>query len=280
MAEEDLLVHVHVPKCGGTSVWMWLAAAHPSGHGNLYPRQHPGYVFDEARLRALGTGDPKLRSMSTHNIRTFAPVVCGRNMRYFTFLRDPVQHFISYFRYIKQIYAETDAEMRAGFPENFPSISSRDYAAWLLEAERDVPFRSGYQTDFFASYVWRRLNGRGPDANAPAFPRWEPEDWADYRRERLAVAKLTLRSFAAVGVLERLHAGLTVVRERSRAWGFSLPPPDEVPFENATEEPADDVSWLVESDPVGRAYVAALADDRELHAFAGTLLDAALAALG
>jgi hypothetical protein len=276
MADADLLVHAHVPKCGGTSVWMWLAAAHPGGHGNFYPGIL-GYVLEEPRMRALHVDDPRLRSMSTHDLRTFPAISCGRTMRYFSFVRDPIAHFFSYYRFMRAGFDGLDGvEWARAFPPNFRTASSRDYAAWALASPYDVPYRSGYQTDFFAGVVWRKLTGRGPAINAP-FPEWIGPDWDEYRAERLGLAKLALRSFAAVGVLERLHDGLAVVRERSRAWGFDLPPVSEVPHENVTEEPGDDLAWLVEDDAVGSPLLQSLADDRALYVFAESLLDAALA---
>ena len=277
MADEDLLVHVHIPKCGGTSLWMWLAAAHPDGHGNLYP-DLANYAYTEDELRRLRVDDPRLRSMSSHNIRTFAATSCGRRMHYFTFIREPVGHFLSYFRFVRQIHEEVrDPNMVAMLPPHFEHISSREFAQWLLDSPRDVDYRDAYQTNFLASVEWRVRTGRGPDPRRREPPLWEPADWSAYRSERLALVKELLRGFAAVGVLERLHDGLTLLRDRSAAWGFDLQPVETVPFENVTEAPLDDVSWITDDDPVGRRFLASIEDDVELHAFAARLLDAGLA---
>jgi len=276
MADEDLLLHVHVPKCAGTSVRKWLGAAFPNQHGELYPVRGT-YVFDEPKLRWLNIGNPNLRSMSTHNIRVFPAVSNGRRMRYFTFLRDPVAHYLSYVTYMKQIIGTVDDPVvRSGLPDDFAERSSREFTSWLLDQERDLPFRDSYQTNYFASYGWRERSGRGPVHDDGAYPLWERDVWEAYRSERLAFAKDVLRSFLAVGIVERMGDSLGVVWERAAAIGFDLPPPSDLGHENETEAETDDVSWIREDDPVGARFLAAIEEDRELHAFAEQLLDRGL----
>jgi hypothetical protein len=259
--DADVLTHIHIPKNAGTSVRVWLVRAYPYGFGSWYPN----YDFDETTLAAAGLGDARLRALSTHNIRRFPATSCGRTMRYFTLLRDPLEQFLSYVHYMKQVHAEIgDPAVAARLPPDVATISSRDFTAWLLDRPECFRQHESLQTNYLAEYAWRE---RAAD----------PNDDAAYRRERRDVAKQILRSFVAVGTTERLHETLDVLRARSAAWGFALLPADVIGRENVTQTPRDDATWVGEHDAVGRALLAALAEDRALHAFAERLLDEARA---
>jgi hypothetical protein len=272
VADEDLLVHVHVPKCGGTSIRLWMAASFPEAHGDLYP-QRGTYVFDEPRLLWLGIANPRLRSMSSHHVRTFPAELGERRMRYFTFLREPRSLFASYFRYRKQTHGVVDDPLvLAGLPPDFARCTSREYAEWLLDCPLDVPFRDSFQTNFFAGYVWRERTGRGPDPYDEAYPRWDDADWRRYRRERLELAKEALRGFLFVGVVERMEDGLPLLHERAAALGFALAPIAELPHENVTTGDGEDLHWLHDGDAVGRRFLRRMEEDDELYAFAQQLL--------
>lgn len=258
MADADVLVHIHIPKNGGTSVRVWLYRAYPHGFGSFYPN----YDFDEATLAAAGLGDARLRALSTHNIRSYPGTSCGRTMRYVTLLRDPVEQYLSYVHYMNQVHADvTDPAILAQLPPDVGNISSREHTAWLLEQPERMRFRENAQTNFLAEQAWR--------AGAA-----DPGDAEAYRRERLAVAKDVLRGFAFVGTLERLHESLDALRRRSSAWGFALLPAERVGRENVTQVPRDDTTWIGDHDDVGRRLLASMADDRALYAFANGLLDA------
>ncbi|MBV8582119.1 MAG: hypothetical protein JOZ86_15955 [Candidatus Eremiobacteraeota bacterium] len=260
VAGTDVLVHVHIPKSGGTSVRVWLYRGCPYGFGAWYP----DYDFDETTLAAAGLGDPRLRALSTHNIRRFPAVSCGRTMRYVTLLRDPVEQHLSFVHYLKQMIADGVMPPLA-LPPDAASLSSRALTAWLLDSAPDGA-HDDPQTAFLADHAWRE---RAAD----------PADAAAYRRERLGLAMDVLRGFAAVGTLERLHDSLDLVRRRAEAWGFALRPAREVGHENVTQIPRDDASWVSEDDAVGRRFLASVADDRALYAYAERLLDEGRAAV-
>lgn len=232
--------------------------AYPGGFGSFYPN----YDFDEPSLAAAGLADRRLRALSTHNIRRFPPRSCGRTMRYFTVLRDPLEQYLSYLHYMQQVQGEiTNAAAAERLPPNCAALSSREFTAWLLERPQLFAERENAQTNFLAEYAWRE---RAAD----------PADLAAYRRERLAVAVEILNGFAMVGTVERLPESLTLLRRRAVAWGFALLPADAVGRENVTQRARDDRSWIGEHDDVGRRLLASMADDRALYAYAVRALDA------
>lgn len=274
MAEEDLLVQVHIPKCAGTSIWYWLARTLPGEHGFLYPNVPISFYYDLPALVELGLANTALRCMSSHYFRIFPDRVAGRNMRYFTLLRGPVRQYMSFCNYVRKIYREiTDPEMLASVPPEADRLTAREFTAWMIDRPDDVPFRENYQTNYLASYEWRTRTGRGPRAGA-AYPKWSDPDWKAYRAERLTLAKSILRIFVMVGVVERMPESLTVLAQRAAALGLHLGPLDEVGHINATGEMPDaGEEWIGEHDAVGRRLLANLAEDRELYAFAVALLD-------
>ena len=142
MAEKDLLVQVHVPKCAGTSIWYWLARTLPGEHGFLYPNVPISFYYDTPALIELGFGNTALRCVSSHYIRTFPAQLAGRDMRYFTLLREPIPHYLSFCNYIRKIYREiTDPEMLAAVPPDADQLSAREFTAWMLDQADDIPFK-------------------------------------------------------------------------------------------------------------------------------------------
>jgi hypothetical protein len=277
MADEDLLAHVHIIKTAGTSLWKWFARTLAGGHGLVYPSNVPdSYYLDEAKLITSGIGNTAVRSVSSHYFRLFPARAVGRRMRYFTLLREPLAHYLSYCNYLRQIYRDiTDPETLAALPPDADRLSAREFTEWVLEQRNDIPFRENYQTNYLTSYVWRTATGRGPRPEEP-LPVWDAADWAAYRSERIELGKRVLRAFAAVGVVERMHDSVIALSRRAATWGLHIDPATDVWHDNATPVVQQDLSWIDAGDPVGRRLLASFEDDRTLYAFAETLLDEAL----
>ncbi len=261
----SVLVQVHIPKCAGTSVAAWLLQASETGTLSGFGSFYSDFVFDDDSLWQAGLHDLRLSAVSAHNIRRFAPEIHGRQMLYFTILRHPLAHFLSIVRYMLQ---EREA---FEVPPDVPD-TSRAVTAWLLERPPGSLFRENTQTNHLALYPWCDATfGRcDPDH----VERWAPADRAAFERERLDLAKHVLRSFVTVGAVERLTDTLTVLRRRSALHGLDLLPVEDVPHDNVTRVPLDDISWI-EHEPLGRRLLESLADDWELYVYALELLDEA-----
>lgn len=256
-----MLVHVHIYKCAGTSVRVWLFRAFSHGFGSWYP----SYVFDDGSLKAAGLGDRRLRALSSHTIRRFPAASCGRQMQYFTVIRNPVDHVLSHLRYMCQIQHEANPAL--------PLPSIRDIVQLLMDTPAIEPFWDNIQTNFLAQHVWAQGEGTvfNCDPNAPRT--WSKEAKDAYIRARLGVAKDVLRSFLAVGTVERIIESLELLRMRAAPLGFAMLPPPEITTENVTNVMMEDRSWIGEHDPVGRRFLAFMQEDEQLHAFAEQLLD-------
>lgn len=262
MGVPDVLVQIHIPKCAGTSVGVWLREASISGNLAGFGSFYSNFVFDDDGLWEAGLRDPRLTAISAHNIRRFVPEIHGRRMHYFTILRQPLAHFISMVRYMIQ-------ERRAyGIPPEVGD-TSREIATWILERPVGSHFRNNAQTDHLALYPWcDATEGR---CDPLRYASWDLADQVTYERERLDVAKRALVSFLAVGTVERLHDTLEVLRRRSAVHGLHLLPAGAVQLANVTRTPIDDVSWL-DNTVIGERVVDSLTVDLELYGFAQQLL--------
>ncbi len=260
-----MLVQVHIPKCAGTSVSAWLRHASEAGALAGVGAFYPDVVFTDDQLWQTGLHDPRLTAVSAHNIRRFTASIHGRRMNYFTILRRPLEHGLSILRYLLQ-------ERRAyGVPAQVGG-GTRDMADWLLGRPIGAFFRENVQTNHLALYPWcDATRGRCDPVN---YGRWAAADQRAYERERLDVAKDVLRSFLAVGTVERLSATLEILRVRAAERGLHLLPVDQVPRENVARVPLDDIRWIG-AEPMGRRFLESLAVDAELHVFAGALLEQA-----
>jgi len=265
LSAPDILVQVHIPKCAGTAVRVWLQEAAVEGAITGYRSLYPDFVFP-ANARWPSSDDPRLAAVSTHNIRRFNPTVAGRSVHYFTILRDPRAQVLSALRYVQQ-------ERQAfGVPPNVEN-SSREIAAWLLRERYGEPFENA-QTNHIALYTWcDATRGR---CIPELYGSWSWDDQSAYVRERLDLAKSLLESFIAVGTVERLHFTLEVLRRRAAVFGLNLLPVDRLTIANVTAVPEeDDISWI-DTDPLGARLLESISVDDELHAYAEQLLDEAL----
>jgi hypothetical protein len=264
----DVLVQVHIPKCAGTSISSWLRKAASTGALAGFGAFYPDFVFSDDSLWQSGLYDPRLTTISAHNIRRFPRAVHGRPMHYFTILREPLPHVLSIVRYVLQ---EREAY---GVPPEVGN-TTRSIGEWLLGRPPGAWFRENTQTNHLALYPW--CDATGGRCDPVNYGSWAAADQRAYERERLEVAKGVLQSFMAVGTVERLSESLEVLRARSASVGLNLLPVDHVPRENVTRMPADDAAWdeTDASDELGQRLAGAVRVDAELHAFADGLLGVA-----
>ncbi len=261
---DDVLIQIHIPKCAGTSVALWMRRAVGGGFaafGSLYGDEG---IFNEERLWRACLSDPRTRAVSSHDIRRFPPAIRGRRLHYFTILRHPLANFLSAARYMQQ------DRLKFGVPESV-SNSTRAVTEWILSRPLGEPFRENNQTNHLALFPWcAETNGR---LRGEEYGFWHPADQAAYQRDRVALAKRALDAFLVVGCVERLPQSLDRLRSRSAAFGIELPPVEDVERNNVTTVPLDDVSWLHED--LGVRVMESFAADLEVYEYGVKLQEAA-----
>lgn len=251
-----VLVHIHIPKTGGTSIASLLQRAGQS-HVKLYVTDTHFVYPEESIERALST-EPAIRYISSHHIQTFPPHLAGRRIFYFTTLRDPTEQFISYLTFIKKVFKHQNSpSLLKCLPPDPTSMSLREFARWLLLQDRDeVPFHQNYTVNLLARQTYIGLNS------------WDrPFDLSNYRTTRLTLAKAILSQFAFVGLTERMEESVATLRGIAEYLGVEIPP-GEVGVENSSGEFRDDVSWVHPDDQVGALLFKAVDEDRQLYEWA------------
>ncbi len=243
-----VLAHIHVPKCAGTSFRGLLERYLGPRHMGLY-EDDTYFVYTEEALRGWLLQDPGARACSSHHIRTFPRLLAGREMLYVTFLRDPVEQFVSYMTHIQKHYANvTSKSLLEAVPPDAPGLTLREFAKWLLTNERDIPFRENHNVNFFVRHS-------SPGA-----------------ADRLAAAKDALSEFFFVGIAERMEESVRKLRALAEAAGIDFPP-DPIGVENTSSEFRDDLSWIHPADEVGAKLLCSVELDRQLYDWAVARLD-------
>ncbi len=252
MSGAPLLMHIHVPKCGGTSIRRALDEILGPGHLPLY-FEHTTFALDDSDLAEFVRPE-SIKALSSHSVRRFPRELGGRRMHYVTLLRDPVEQFISYITFTKKHYAAIrDPILLKHLPPEMPSLSVRECARWILNGGRDVfvNFRDNYTTNFFARHV-------ALDARAYKYSDHR------YKRRRLKLAQQVLDRFLFVGIVEQMEESWQLLRMRAGEIGIDLSD-GAVSCENPSADLRDDLSWMHAGDEVGKKLLESLAEDRELY---------------
>jgi len=243
-----VLAHIHVPKCAGTSFRALLERYFGPKQLSLYVND-TYFVYGGEALRSYLLQDPEVRGFSSHHVRAFPHWMAGREMLYITFLRDPIEQFVSYMTHIKKHYsAITSESLLEAVPPDAPQLTLREFARWLLTQDRDIPFCENHNVSFFARH------------SAPESP------------DRLEAAKAALEGFYFVGITERMEESMAKLRALARTAGLDFPP-GPIPVENTSAECRDDLRWINPEDEVGSLLLRSVEKDRQLYDWAAARLE-------
>ena len=261
---EPVLIHVHVPKCAGTSLRRYLDASFGSSHVSLYV-DRTSFLYTSELIARTVLSDDRVHAISSHFIRVFPPLIGNRAALYITFLREPVSHFLSYLTYLKKVFPQlVDPELVRCLPADFADMNLRDVAEWVLTRDTVIPFNENYQVNFFAEKVWSQSSGYERAASEYAMSRWDREQFSRYRSVRLDLARCVLANFFFVGLVENLEHGVRQVREKTEPFGWRL---SDRPLgrENSSDAVPRDSNWLHPGDRVGKLLFDSLQEDFELY---------------
>ena len=133
-------------------------------------------------------------------MRTFPDRVDGRDVLYVTFLRNPIDQFISYITHIKKNYhVIVDKPLLSALPPDPTQMSVREIARWLLTCEQEVNFHENYTVNFFARYSV-------PGETGPF------RKDKKYVKRRLSAAMGILDRFFFVGIAEQMDLSVALLR--------------------------------------------------------------------
>lgn len=252
---DPILAHIHVPKCGGTAIRNFLQDHFGQEHYLVLYVQDTFFVYSEHEL-ATHLKDRAIQGFSSHYVRTFPERLAGRDVVYITFLRNPIDQFISYLTFVKKNYVglQADEQLMSCLPPAFPLLSVREAARWILTQDREVNFRENFTVNYFARFMLRRVVGQSISDHY-------------YRQNRLAAAKQVLQRFFFVGVIEQMERSISVLRKLMGQFGLEFPP-GEVPIENTSFELRGDLGWIRTDDEVGSLLLESVREDQQLYNWA------------
>lgn len=250
-----ILAHIHAPKTAGSSFRRVLDEYYRQGHIHLYFDNSTTFVYENRELAEL-VRDPSIKAFSSHFVRRFPPVLADRPVYYVTFLRNPIQQFISYITYTRKHYRGIpDRVLLEHLPPQMPHLSIRECAQWILDGPDSSfrNFRENYATNFYARY---------PLFDAHGF------DYAErrYRNERLKAAQNVLSNFLLVGIAEHLDESWRLLRHRAEQIGIQLPDV-RIPTENVTADQRDSLDWIRADDEVGGKLLESVREDLLLYSW-------------
>lgn len=191
-ANAPLLVHVHLPKNGGTSVNRTLQLSFGEGYVPLYLDDPAQQHTAETVGRAL-YDRPDARVISSHSFTSWPTMLGNRVPLYMCFLRHPVERHHSYYRYCRKDYATlSEAHRQAWLPPNFLDMDVNQFLEWHLGKNRQNGMTPNFQVQYFARM------------SAP----------------RIAIR--ILEHFFFVGLTEQLERSLALLQKKLAAYSFDL----------------------------------------------------------
>jgi hypothetical protein len=244
-----VILHSHIPKTAGTTVSSGFRRSFESFHIHHY-HSDPFYVLTKDKLETLLEICPRLRSISSHHLRSFPLSIGARPTFLLTFLRRPEDAFISQLRYVQRNFWSFPEPWRNLWPKRAPLLTLRELARQYLDQESATQDLCP-QTRFICNPDAGALFGLS-DGNQNGLNSYE-------------MAHQILTGFHFVGVVEEMKKSLEVLADRLSQWGT------KVYFDHAlklnksreTSRPA----WLTPEDEVGNRILIASENDVRLYDF-------------
>lgn len=245
--DSPLILHCHIPKTAGTTISAGLRKSFDLFHFHHW-HPDPFYILTPAVLGNLLGMIPTLKSITSHHLRSFPLSINGRPTFLITFLRKPEDTFISQLKHLQRRFSSLPEEVRVFLPLDTPQLTLRELAWQYLErvtASQDFcP-----QTRFLC--------------NTDAAGQFGLSDVNDYGVDSHEMARLILKGFHFVGIVEEMKKSLEVLADRLLQYGvrvyFDLNLKLNVGAESSRPE------WLTPDDEVGRRVLEASRTDHLLH---------------
>ena len=246
-AVTPLILHSHIPKTAGTTVSAGFRKSFEFFHIHHY-HPDPFYILTRDHLETLLEIYPRLRSISSHHLRSFPLSIGTRPTFLVTFLRKPEDAFISQLRYVQHRYSWLPERWRRLWPKNAPHLTLRELARQYLDdeaARQDLcP-----QTRFLCNPDTGDSLGL-PDVNRHGLNSYE-------------LARQILVEFHFVGIVEEMKKSLEVLTDRLLKLGTRVYFDHDLKLNTSQERSRP--AWLTPDDEVGRRVLAASENDRLLH---------------
>ncbi len=195
-----LFIHMHVPKSGGTSLNQLLSQWF-SGRMEWVYFDDPLRIVTREELEALVAKKQHLDCITSHHFRFFPPVIAGRPALYITFLREPVDYFISAARHLIRDRAQLTAEHRALQPSSLDGLDAVGLMNhWIDDAMKVADWHPFFGADISRLFFRDMIKRMGFDPEKPSRSKAD-QAWTQCLAKAIAITQLSqfffLGDFAA-----------------------------------------------------------------------------------
>jgi hypothetical protein len=216
-----VFVHVHVPKCGGTTVNVLLERWFGKGYECWYSKI-PEHAWSLSEMEAFVAARPYLRCFASHEVREFPQVLAGRPALYFTFLREPADRLVSCAKHLLRERGTLSSDFERYLPAkstapDLPEVL-RGWIDTAIGPNRKTHVEASSLARFFFHNSWVALEHSGQVT--PSLGKLDRrEDYDDQLAFALALAEL--RRFFFVGDFAHFQREMVRLAGSLRAFGIS-----------------------------------------------------------
>ena len=245
--DAPLLLHCHIPKTAGTTLSAGLRKSFDIFHFD-HCHSDPLYILTREALEDALEFNPGLRSISSHNLRSFPLSIAGRPTFLITFLRQPEDALISQLRYAQREFSTFSPQVRNFLPKDTPDLPLRELARQYLDAATAYQDLCP-QTRFLC--------------NANAMASLGLSDGNKYGLDSYEIARSILNGFHFVGIVEEMKKSLELLTDRLLRLGVRVYFDSTLKLNPSPENSRP--AWLTPADEVGQRVLETSKTDRLLH---------------
>lgn len=156
----QIFVHIHIPKCGGTSVSDFLSRNFGPYLGNTNGLLND-YQYNSAQVARIIDHYPELKCLTGHKLSLDLPFYReDLEIHAFTWIRDPVERFVSHYFYHRN---------HTNIVPEAKSMSLPEYTEWALKDGNQKMYING-QTRFISGGSLDLINSAVKDKRLILFP--------------------------------------------------------------------------------------------------------------
>jgi hypothetical protein len=245
--DAPLILHCHIPKTAGTTLSAGLKKSFDIFHFD-HCHSDPLYILTREALEDALEFNPGLRSISSHNLRSFPLSVAGRPTFLITFLRQPEDALISQLRYAQREFSMLSPEVKKFWPKDTPHLPLRELARQYLDvttAHQDLCPQTRFLCD------------------AKAMASLGLSDGNKFGLDSHEIARSILNDFHFVGIVEEMKKSLELLADRLLQLGVRVYFDLNLKLNSSPDNSRP--AWLTPEDEVGQRVIETSKSDRWLH---------------
>jgi hypothetical protein len=228
MQSRPLFVHVHVPKCGGTSLNIllekWFGAAFRYCYGS-----DPEKTLSIEEMEGFVRANQSIDCFASHDIRHFPSTINNRPALYITFLRDPADRLISCAKHLVQEFSSLSDCHQSLVPTNQPDRTVFGILSkWIEEAPAKLQVDPLSTSSLAAFFYSAALTTTEPFLNRYRSNWRREEDGSFAKQLAVSLALSELRHFFFVGRFACFEQEVERLGRLLAKMGYSCPV-DSVP---------------------------------------------------